>query len=223
MDVWNWIKSNWPLLVAILLGPIAVAALEVYKHWATVKAGAAAVYDWFVTTWRTLTGYITAPFDAAWGGIENAFRGMVNGIIDIWNGLHFTLPKINAGPIHIGGETVGVPRIPHLAQGGLITSTGIVYAHAGEAITPAPDVGPVRAGGRRCRTPISTAASTSRRSCERRRGSCRPSGYDLGPARRLSCAGPPGWPSATLDRRDSKAPGGSARVWTSATPTSATS
>lgn len=142
VDVWNWIKNNWPYLVGIILGPIALAAAIVYKHWATVKAGAAAVYNWFVTTWRTLTGYITAPFDAAWGAIENAFRGMVNAIIDIWNGLHFTLPKINEGPIHLGGETIGVPRIPHLSQGGLITSTGLIYAHAGEAITPAKDVGP---------------------------------------------------------------------------------
>lgn len=169
--VWLWIKQNWPLLLAIILGPIAVAALEIAKHWNDIKAGAGAVITWFRTVWSTVTGYITAPFVSAWQAIARgwdtvvgvvagipgqigrvasgmwdsigaAFRAMVNGIIDIWNGLHFTLPKINEGPIHIGGETIGVPRIPHLAQGGLITGTGLIYAHAGEAITPAADVGP---------------------------------------------------------------------------------
>jgi hypothetical protein len=168
--VWDWIKANWPLLLSILLGPIAAAAYQIYRHWSDIKAGAAAVLHWLQTTWQTVTGYITAPFTAAWqaiargwdtvvgaiaglprriasaaagmwNGILGAFRGMVNGIIDIWNGLHFTLPKINAGPIHIGGETIGVPRIPHLAQGGLITGSGIVYAHAGEVISPAPAAG----------------------------------------------------------------------------------
>ena len=167
LDVWNWIKSNWPYLLGILLGPIALAAAAIYKNWDSIKTGAKAVLGWFETTWTTVTGYITAPFVAAWqaiargwdsvvgaiaglpgriasaasgmwNGILAAFRGMVNGIIDIWNGLHFQLPKVNVGPIHIGGETIGVPHIPHLAQGGLITRSGIVYAHAGEAITPAP-------------------------------------------------------------------------------------
>jgi hypothetical protein len=72
-----------------------------------------------------------------WNGITEAFRGAVNAIIDIWNGLHFTLPKVDVLGVHIGGETIGVPSIPHLAEGGLITQTGLVYAHAGEAITPA--------------------------------------------------------------------------------------
>ena len=167
MDVWGWIRQNWPLLLSILLGPITAAAYQIYQHWSDIKNGAAAVIHWFATTWTTVTGYITAPFVSAWqaiargwdsvvgaiaglpgriasaasgmwNGILAAFRGMVNGIIDIWNGLHFQLPKVNVGPIHIGGETIGVPHIPHLAQGGLITRSGIVYAHAGEAITPAP-------------------------------------------------------------------------------------
>ena len=168
--VWDWIKANWPLLLTIILGPIGLAAAQVVKHWSTIKAGAADVIRWFQTTWATVTGYITAPFEAAWRvisagfdtlvrtvaglpgriaqvsvgmfhGMWEAFRSMVNGIIDIWNKLHFTLPKINEGPIHIGGETIGVPRIPHLAQGGLMTSSGIVFAHAGEVISPAPKAG----------------------------------------------------------------------------------
>ena len=40
LDVWNWIKSNWPYLLGILLGPIALAAAIIYKHWTGHQAGA---------------------------------------------------------------------------------------------------------------------------------------------------------------------------------------
>jgi hypothetical protein len=73
-----------------------------------------------------------------WNGITQAFRGALDALIDLWNRLQFKLPAINFGPIHLGGETIGVPTIPHLAQGGLMTSSGLVFAHAGEVISPAP-------------------------------------------------------------------------------------
>ena len=172
--VWTWIKANWPLLLAIILGPIATAAYEIYKHWAQIRQGAADVITWLRTTWQTVTGYITAPFTAAfgavergwndlvgfiaglpgrisgiassmWGGILGAFRGMINGIIDIWNKLHFQTPSFKLPfPPHTSfpSVSIGVPHIPHLAEGGLITADGLIYAHAGEAITPAGRTGP---------------------------------------------------------------------------------
>ena len=128
--VWNWISQNWPLLLAILGGPFALVVLEIIKH-----------RDELLGAIREIPGKVEQIATGMWDSILHAFRAMVNGIIDIWNGLHFTLPKIDAGPIHIGGEDIGVPKIPHLAQGGLITATGLIYAHAGEAITPAAAVG----------------------------------------------------------------------------------
>jgi predicted PurR-regulated permease PerM len=222
-DVWDWIKNNWPYLLGILLGPVALAAALIYKHWQDIWDGIKKVWNWLQTEWAKVYGFLKQPVEDAinwivgawkavtdavttvinwiqqqfdnmvnwfsqlpgkianvvsnlwhgitdgvttainwvgqqwdglintisglpgrianaasgmWDGITAAFRGAVNALIDIWNGLHFTLPAINFGPIHLGGETIGVPSIPHLAQGGLITGSGLVYAHAGEAITP---------------------------------------------------------------------------------------
>jgi hypothetical protein len=53
------------------------------------------------------------------------------------------VPSVGFGPFHTPSFDLGVPHvsdIPHLAQGGLITATGLIYAHAGEAITPAQQV-----------------------------------------------------------------------------------
>ena len=144
--VWNWVHDNWPLLLAIITGPIGLAVLAITRHWDDIKAGATAVWQWIkdkfndlVSFFTGLPGRLSKTFAGMWDGILNAFRSVINGVIDLWNKLHFTLPKIDLGPLgSIGGGTVGVPSIPHLAQGGLMTSSGLVFAHAGEVITPAP-------------------------------------------------------------------------------------
>jgi hypothetical protein len=128
-EVFNWIKDNWPLLLAILTGPFGVAVLEIKRHWGEIS-------DFF----KGIPKDMAKIWDDIWGGMSEAFRSVLNDVIHLWNSLHFTLPKL--GPF--GGETVGVPHIPdipHLAQGGLVTQTGLIYAHAGEAITPMPAAG----------------------------------------------------------------------------------
>jgi phage-related protein len=156
--VWDWIKTNWPLLVGILLGPIGIAAALIWKYWKYIWDGLKAVWNWIKTAWNdvyhaiadpivkafnAVVGFITGlPGKIAkiaagmWHGISDAFKDTINFMIDLWNRLHFTLPKASFLGVHLGGETIGVPHIPHLAQGGLITQTGLVFAHAGEAITP---------------------------------------------------------------------------------------
>jgi hypothetical protein len=125
--VFDWVARNWPLLVDIILGPMGVVATQIYQNW-----------DAILRFFRSLPGEIGRIFADVWGGIETAFRATLNAVIDLWNALHFKLPKVDVLGVHLGGETIGVPEIPHLAQGGLITQSGLVYAHAGEAITPAP-------------------------------------------------------------------------------------
>ena len=191
-DVWDWIKANWPLLLAIITGPIGLAVLEIVKHLkaieqgfkdaiAAIKAAWNTFVGWFtglgaaiarwaagmwhgvsdafhtaisavttawgaVWTWFTgLPGAIARVAVGMWDGIANAFISAINAVINVWDSLHFSIGGwgIDKGPIHIHvpSVTVGLPHIPdipHLAQGGLMTSSGIVYAHAGEVISPAP-------------------------------------------------------------------------------------
>jgi hypothetical protein len=143
--VWQWVKDNWPLLLAILTGPFGLAVDAIVHNWDTIKDAVSGVVDWIRQKWDDVVGFlqglpgrVAGIFDGMWDGITDAFRSAVNALIDVWNGLHFTLPSIDALGVHLGGETIGVPHIPHLAQGGLITGDGIVYAHAGEVISPAP-------------------------------------------------------------------------------------
>ena len=43
--VFNWVKGHWPLLVAIIGGPLALAVAEGMKHFDTLKNGAVSVFN----------------------------------------------------------------------------------------------------------------------------------------------------------------------------------
>lgn len=79
----------------------------------------------------SMPGRIRSAAAGMWNGITAAFRGAINTIIAGWNRLQFTVPGFNAGPIHYGGFTLGVPDIPYLAAGGIVT--GPTVAMLGES------------------------------------------------------------------------------------------
>jgi len=43
VDTWTWIKTHWPLLTEILLGPIGFAVVAIIGHWGEIIAGGRAV------------------------------------------------------------------------------------------------------------------------------------------------------------------------------------
>ncbi len=68
-DVFGWLKANWPLVLAILTGPIGLAALAIAKHWDTIKATAGKAWDTFKgaaeVAWNAIKTVITAPIQGA--------------------------------------------------------------------------------------------------------------------------------------------------------------
>jgi phage-related protein len=95
----NWIKSHWPLLVGIILGPVALAAVLVIRHWDQISDGARGVFDavrsafnalrgWveaFIANFRTVLNTLGNLFDipadaarAAEAGIKAAFNRLVD-------------------------------------------------------------------------------------------------------------------------------------------------
>lgn len=148
--VWDWIKTNWPLLLEILAGPIGLAVAVIRRYWDDIKQGATDVKNWIVDAWNGMVdffvkmpGRIAHIASGMWNGIANAFIDAINFVIRVWDDLKFTTPHfhIPGTPFDTPSITIRTPHIdsiPHMAQGGLITSTGLIFAHAGEAIIPAP-------------------------------------------------------------------------------------
>jgi hypothetical protein len=141
----GWIKANWPLLLAIITGPIGLAVLLITRHWDQIKAGVAAVKDFIVGVWNSIMGFfgglpgrLNSVSSQMWEGFKSAVRGAINYLIDAWNrldlGIHIHLPSWIPG---IGGMGFDVddiiPDIPRLAEGGLVPRrSGGVLALLGE-------------------------------------------------------------------------------------------
>lgn len=84
---YNWIKDNWPLLLAILTGPIGVAVLLITKNWDTIKD----TFNTMVETIKRIAGtileIISAPYRLAYNAVKEVidkipgvFTAAVNGI-----------------------------------------------------------------------------------------------------------------------------------------------
>ncbi|MFB7473978.1 phage tail tape measure protein [Kitasatospora sp. NPDC056184] len=147
--VWDWVAQNWPLLLALLTGPIGMAVLVITRNWDSIKSGASAVFDYITS----LPGKIGAGF-ATLGEILTApFRWGFNQIASLWNRsvgkLSFMMPDWVPG---VGGNGFSMPRIPMLASGGHITGAGsVLVGEAGPEILDLPGGATV--------TPLSRAAA----------------------------------------------------------------
>lgn len=83
----DWVKANWPLLLAIITGPIGLAVLAIVKNWDTIKQA-------FQNAWNFVTGLWGKAgefFSGIFNNIKNAFgkigeigKNIVEGI---WNGM----------------------------------------------------------------------------------------------------------------------------------------
>lgn len=98
------------------------------------------VWEGILSFFGGIPGRISSIASGMWDGIKNAFRSAVNWIIGAWNGLEFRIPGFDPpgpGP-SFGGFTLGVPNIPLLAAGGIVTSpTLAMIGEAGpEAVVP---------------------------------------------------------------------------------------
>jgi hypothetical protein len=162
-SVFGWIRSNWPLLLGILTGPFGLAIALVYTFRSQILGALSSLVGAIAGIFSGVVGAITAPFrsafaivkgivDAALAGIRGAVSGVMsfvsggistakstyNAFARTWNAIQIGFPGIDKGPIHIGGFTVGLPDLPMLQAGGLMTRSGLIYAHVGEVISPAP-------------------------------------------------------------------------------------
>ena len=91
-SVYGWIKQNWPLLLAILTGPIGLAVLFIVNHFDDITGAAKAVWNFlsgaFTTVWdsvkntaTTALGFILAPINAIKAAFD-AVVGAIKSVID---------------------------------------------------------------------------------------------------------------------------------------------
>jgi phage-related minor tail protein len=97
-DIGNFLKENWPLILAIITGPIGLMVGEIAKHWTEIIAGVADFKDKIAAG----MGDIKTEIVKIWTDIENFFKSlpskflqwgedMINGLI---SGIKNTIGKV---------------------------------------------------------------------------------------------------------------------------------
>ena len=146
---WDGIKMAlsgvWESMRSYVQGMVGIFSGILSALWKPVSSGLDSVWSSIQSVWGTILGFvrglpgqIAAATSGMWDGIKSAFRSAINWIIAKWNGLEFTIPGFEAFGVKVGGVTIGVPDIPMLANGGIVTQpTLAVIGEAGpEAVVP---------------------------------------------------------------------------------------
>lgn len=146
--VFNWIRDNWPLLLAIITGPIGIAVLIVSRYWNTIWEHAAAImnfiagrvwwlrdaitgaFSWVYTVVSMIWDWIWDKIDTVAGWIGDRIdqvTGWVDDAIDAVNSIPGAGVIGGAVSFLTGGQTGGVATasgIAYLARGGLSPARG---------------------------------------------------------------------------------------------------
>lgn len=95
-------------------------------------------FDDVVQFFAGIPGRIWNVASGMFNGIKEAFRDAINFVIRGWNRIEFRIPGFRIGPVGYSGFTLGLPDIPELANGGIITQpTLAIVGEAGpEAVVP---------------------------------------------------------------------------------------
>jgi len=87
VGVFNWISNNWPLLLAILTGPIGLAVKIIVDNWETIKNAVVGAFNWVKTNWPLLLAILTGPFGLAvlaiqrnWDTIKSAVSTAIDAV-----------------------------------------------------------------------------------------------------------------------------------------------
>lgn len=153
MWAFDWIKQHWPLILAILTGPVGIAVLLIVKNWDKIRSGFSTALDAIKGLWSTFMGFLRSiptkvgnALSGMWSSIKDGFKAVLNGVIDLWNSMpSFHIPSVSIFGKHLGGGTVGLPHLQRLATGGVLTSSGaVVVGEHGREILDLPGGARVR-------------------------------------------------------------------------------
>lgn len=135
MGVFDWVKKNWPLLLAIIAGPIGLAVLAIIKNFDKIKDAAQTVFNWIKNLFSTVANVVAGAFKGVINGVLWTIEKTINGYIALLNGAIGIINKIPG--VKIGNiPNISVPR---LAEGGIITSPTLALVGEGkesEAVIP---------------------------------------------------------------------------------------
>jgi phage-related protein len=166
--VFGWIKTHWPLLLAILTGPVGLAVLFITGHWHQITAGAQQMFRDVVSFFTSLPGRILSALgdlgSLLFGSGKKIIQGLINGVKsmvgDVGNAIGSVVGEVKSflpfspakkGPLSGGGAPVNSGRsiARQIAQGLTGGMGDITQAmnHVAGAVNPRGGYGGYAGGG----------------------------------------------------------------------------
>jgi hypothetical protein len=131
-SVINWIKGNWPIVVTLLLGPIAGAVALIIKHFGTVKSVVSDALHAIESVAKSVGGAIGSVLGGAFNGVKSAVDGVTGAIRSMIN----TAKSIASLPGKVGGligkGISAVGGVVGIGQAGGTVPAGGRYTLVGE-------------------------------------------------------------------------------------------
>lgn len=137
----EWFSSAWSALVAMLQSIWGAFSGFWSGLWNGIKAIPESIANWFSTAWTAVIAAFTGAwqgvgdfFSGLWNGIVSIFKGAINWIIDGINGIIGGVNSVtNGGLAKTLGIAFEIPKIPRLAEGGIVQhQPGGILANIGE-------------------------------------------------------------------------------------------
>jgi phage-related protein len=134
----NVIRVVAPVLIEVakvLLPAIGIAASVLFKALDIAFKGIGGAFEVLGNVFETTAGFISDIV----GGVIGIFKGLYNAFASFWNSIDITFPQIDV-PFFgtIGGFSIGLPDIPMLAKGGIVTkpTLALIGESGPEAVVP---------------------------------------------------------------------------------------
>ncbi len=113
---------------------------QIASHWTQIKTDVEDIWGKILDFFKGIPGKIGGAFSGLGSALTSPFRSAFNSIAGFWNrtvgSLSFSIPDWVPG---IGGNSFSLPKIPLLAQGGVVTSATAAILGEGaepEAVLP---------------------------------------------------------------------------------------
>jgi hypothetical protein len=123
----NWIKQNWPLILAIITGPFGLAVFAIVKNWDHIKAGATDVKNWIGTEIGKIPGDLQSIATSIENVLLSPFKAAEDAVTDLINAIkNIKPPHIDLNPFN---RTVvaGAGTIAQGQPGSLFRAGGDTY------------------------------------------------------------------------------------------------
>lgn len=119
----DWVKRNWPLLLAILTGPFGLLVLAIVRNKDKIISTLRAAGDWIKRTWGNVTQPAQDAFDALWRKVQS----IIDKIRRAWDSVSGIIDSVNPFTAGISYSTSGTiaPMGARSTSSAVRTSSGI--------------------------------------------------------------------------------------------------